>query len=217
MKKLLVTNEFCSGAKKLVKDKRKDVVSSLRTVLILLANGRPIPRKYRDHNLTDKDYRELHVSGDVLLLYKNETDSDTLVISLKLTNITNHKNLDRDSSKKRKYEYHEVSTQDLHDITSSIKRLTAFDEMMLNDLLESISDYASENLSTGYILLSDFHVRSRQIYCNYDYYTFGSNTPSDSIEFVIDTSDYKCNYIQDLNRYVYTFADQISAEFENRS
>ena len=214
MKKILVTTDFCSNAKKLVDDNYKYALNRLRTVLILLANGRSIPKTYKDHKLTDKDYREIHVTGDVLLLYNNETDKDTLVVSLKLTNITDHKNLDRDSNKKRKYEYHEVSTQDLHDITSSIQTLTEFDEVFLSDLLESISDYASGNLDNGYILLSDFYIEGHELHCNYDYYVFDKDVPFDSIDFIIDLDRYIVRYIQDLEKYIYLFSNQVSKAFE---
>lgn len=206
MKKLLVTSDFCKGSKQLINANKLKEVNSLRTVLILLANGQPIPKKYHDHQLTGKEYRELHISGDVLLLYRNEVDSDTLVVSLKLTNITDHKNLNRDASR-NDYTYNEVSTQDLHDITSSVK-LDKSAEVFLTDLLESVADYASGELSEGYILFDDYQLIDSELHCIYDYYL--DDTTIDSIDFIIDLDKYDVNQ---LHKYLDSFVAKVAASF----
>ena len=47
-------------------------VRLLEEVIELLANGRTLPEKYRDHNLTGNyaDCRECHITSDWLLIYK---------------------------------------------------------------------------------------------------------------------------------------------------
>lgn len=47
-------------------------VRLLEEVIELLADGRTLPEKYRDHNLTGNyaDCRECHITSDWLLIYK---------------------------------------------------------------------------------------------------------------------------------------------------
>lgn len=215
MMKLLVTTDFCKEAKKLVSANKSNEVNSLRTALILLANNRPIPKKYHDHQLKNNEYRELHISGDVLLIYKYEADKNTLIVSLKLTNITNHKNLTKDS-RRSDYEYREVTPQELHDITSTIDtaRLNSLDEAELNDLLESISDYASANMINGYVILSDYFIRGSEIHCYYDYVLYESGELIDSIDFVIDLNNYNLEYISELDQHLDKFSNIVKNAFE---
>lgn len=212
MKRILVTTDFCKGSQKLVTDNKSRELHDLRTVLILLVNGEPIPKKYRDHQLQDREFRELHISGDTLLIYKNETDTDTLIVSLKLANISNHKSLNHDAGRKD-YKYNEVSTQDLHDITSSIKfPLSDFEGEVLYDFLESLSDYASMQLNHGYVLLSDYRFDGQDLHCDYDYISYDTNNITDSIDFIISCN--QLNRIIDIERYLHEFATEISKAFE---
>ena len=57
----------------------------LEEVVVLLSNGVPLPRKYRDHQLKGdlRDYRECHIAPDWLLVYK--IDKDVLVLVLHRT------------------------------------------------------------------------------------------------------------------------------------
>jgi mRNA interferase YafQ len=56
---------------KLAEKRHKDM-SKLREVLLLLANEKELPARYRDHPLTGnwKHYRDLHIEPNWLLLYK---------------------------------------------------------------------------------------------------------------------------------------------------
>jgi mRNA interferase YafQ len=65
---------------KLMKKRKKDI-SKLTAVLELLASGKPMPAKYRDHRLTGSlsDFRECHIEGDWLLLY--QIFEDKLILS----------------------------------------------------------------------------------------------------------------------------------------
>lgn len=213
MKKILVTSDFCKGAKKLVNDNLTKELHELRTVLIILANGRPVPKKYHDHQLSDAKFRELHVSGDVLLLYRNDTDSDTLVVSLKLANITNHKKLNNDAFRSN-YEYTEVSTQDLNDITSSICIDNEFDEEFLNDFLESISDYASMDLKHGYVLLQNYYIQDNNIHCQYDYISDVTGIVKESIDFIIDIDRFCKDNVYELKYYFSDFYNSVKSAFE---
>ncbi len=64
--------------------KRGCDIAELQKVIFLLANGRELPEKYRDHALTDskeyKDVRECHIRPDWLLIYK--IDNDILILKL---------------------------------------------------------------------------------------------------------------------------------------
>lgn len=57
----------------------------LKEIVELLANGKELPEKYRDHNLTGnwKGHRECHIQPDWLLIYKIE--NDILVLTLART------------------------------------------------------------------------------------------------------------------------------------
>jgi mRNA interferase YafQ len=63
--------------------KRGKDLSKLTSTLALLSTGRPLPPRYRDHQLKGKlsDFRECHVDGegDWLLLY--QIFEDVLVLS----------------------------------------------------------------------------------------------------------------------------------------
>jgi len=69
---------------KLMKKRGKDI-SKLTAVLALLANGNPMPPKYRDHSLSGQlsDFRECHIEGDWLLMY--QIFEDTLTLSATAT------------------------------------------------------------------------------------------------------------------------------------
>lgn len=54
-------------------------INEFTTVLTLLANGSPLPERYKDHPLQpSKDFkncRELHIGPDWLLVYKYSNDN----------------------------------------------------------------------------------------------------------------------------------------------
>jgi len=62
--------------------KRGLSIDLLDEVIKLLANGTPLPEKYRDHNLSDNwsGFRECHIQPDWLLIYR--IDDDILVLTL---------------------------------------------------------------------------------------------------------------------------------------
>lgn len=69
---------------KLMAKRGKDM-SKLIKVLSVLASGEPLPRKYKDHQLTGnlKDFRECHIEPDWLLLY--QIFDDRLILSATAT------------------------------------------------------------------------------------------------------------------------------------
>ena len=69
---------------KLMKKRGKDI-SKLTAVLSLLASGKPLPPKYRDHQLSGQlnDFRECHIEGDWLLIY--QFFEDELILSATAT------------------------------------------------------------------------------------------------------------------------------------
>ena len=60
-------------------------MSLLQTVIIALAKGEALPPKYRDHQLKGKfsAFRECHIKGDWLLIYR--IVEDKLILSLHST------------------------------------------------------------------------------------------------------------------------------------
>lgn len=79
--------EYTSRFKKEYKlaKKRGRNISLLRTVIDILAKGEPLPEKYRDLSLVSNwtGYRECHIQGDWLLIYKYQNDE--LILSLTAT------------------------------------------------------------------------------------------------------------------------------------
>ena len=73
------TNKMKRDAKRMQK-RGKDVTKLVKT-LDLLATGRPMPDRYRDHQLSGelKDFRELHIEPDWLLIYQIHDDVLVLV------------------------------------------------------------------------------------------------------------------------------------------
>lgn len=69
---------------KLIRKQGKDE-NKLKKVIELLANGEPLPQKYKDHNLTGNyaDCRECHIEPDWLLIY--EIIEDDLILYLTRT------------------------------------------------------------------------------------------------------------------------------------
>lgn len=56
-------------------------MSKLREVILLLAEGEPLPARFRDHPLSGnwKEFRECHLEPDWLLIYKPDGDDVYLV------------------------------------------------------------------------------------------------------------------------------------------
>ncbi len=65
---------------KLAQRRGKDL-SKLRELILLLAEGEPLPPRYKDHPLSGdwKHYRDCHIESDWLLIYKIEGDDLCLV------------------------------------------------------------------------------------------------------------------------------------------
>jgi mRNA interferase YafQ len=65
---------------KLAERRGKDL-SKLRELILLLAEGQPLPPRYRDHSLAGewKHFRDCHIESDWLLIYRIEGDDLYLV------------------------------------------------------------------------------------------------------------------------------------------
>lgn len=77
------TTKFQKDLKRI--QKRGYNISLLTNIIKKLANGEPLPEKYRDHNLSG-DYsgcRECHITPDWLLVY--EIDNGELILYLTRT------------------------------------------------------------------------------------------------------------------------------------
>lgn len=83
MLKIRYHSTFKKDYKKIVK--RGYDVRLLETVIGLLAEQKPLPEKYRDHNLIGNysGCRECHITSDWLLIY--EINEDELVLYLTRT------------------------------------------------------------------------------------------------------------------------------------
>jgi mRNA interferase YafQ len=81
--KIIQTSLFKRDFKRAVK--RGCDSDKLKEVVVLLANGKPVPLKNRDHALSGKfqGFRECHIEPDWLLVYM--IDGDQLVLTLTRT------------------------------------------------------------------------------------------------------------------------------------
>lgn len=70
MRKAVVSAQFKKDLKRL--SKQHVPLGDLDKVITILLNDDPVPAKYRDHMLIGnwKEYRELHISPDLLLVYR---------------------------------------------------------------------------------------------------------------------------------------------------
>jgi mRNA interferase YafQ len=79
MLEIVYTTKMKRDVKRMTR-RGKDI-SKLVIVLDLLANRTPMPTRYRDHPLSGNlgDFRECHIEGDWLLMYR--IFEDTLILS----------------------------------------------------------------------------------------------------------------------------------------
>lgn len=214
MNRILVTNEFCNCVKKMVSDNMHEEIHDLRTILIRLANNFPITeRRYKDHRLTNSKFRDVHISGKLVLLYKKDSDNDeNIIVSLKLATVTEHKLLNKNAQRDN-YDYHEISTNELYDITTSTDILSNYEQEFLYDFMETLADYASGHLDNGYVYLSSYYIADNELHGLYDYIDFDDNEVLDNIDFIIDLDLYAPKCFAELNRYVNKFSRILGDEF----
>ncbi|MCL2720362.1 MAG: type II toxin-antitoxin system YafQ family toxin [Treponema sp.] len=83
MLEIVFTNKMKRDAK-LMKKRGKDM-AKLTDVLDLLANRKPMPERYKDHQLSGnlKDFRECHIEPNWLLMY--QIFEDKLILSASAT------------------------------------------------------------------------------------------------------------------------------------
>ncbi len=79
IKEIFRKSQFKKDFKRILKQGRKS--EEFKTILKILVSGKEIPDKYKDHQLTGnwKEFRELHIQPDWLLIYKIEDDTLTLI------------------------------------------------------------------------------------------------------------------------------------------
>jgi len=79
MREIYWESQFKKDYKKAKKQGRD--LEKLKTVIALLAEGKKLSKKYNDHPLHGnlKNYRDCHIRGDWVLLYK--TDENKLILS----------------------------------------------------------------------------------------------------------------------------------------
>ncbi len=86
MRKIEISSAFKKDLKAF---RHSNIKLKLEDVIILLQNDKPLPEKYRDHNLLGNwtGYRECHISPDLLLIYKKEPET------LKIARLGSHSEL----------------------------------------------------------------------------------------------------------------------------
>ena len=79
MRKLIRGAQFRRDVK--LAERRGKDLSKLRELILLLAEGQPLPPRYKDHTLAGdwKHFRDCHIEPDWLLIYRVEGDDLYLV------------------------------------------------------------------------------------------------------------------------------------------
>lgn len=69
------TKEFLADWQRLSHNGRYDMKKLKTVMMLLIANDEPLGAEWKDHSLTGHwiNYRELHVGGDFLLIYRAES------------------------------------------------------------------------------------------------------------------------------------------------
>lgn len=71
------TKEFLADWQRLSRSGRYDMGKLKAAMMLLIANDEPLGAEWKDHSLTGTghwiNYRELHVGGDFLLIYRVES------------------------------------------------------------------------------------------------------------------------------------------------
>lgn len=78
MREIVETTQFKKDFRKISSSGRYKI-QDIFDVIDLLANNKPLPRKYCDHPLTGEDARECHIKPDWLLIYKKDDNKLKLV------------------------------------------------------------------------------------------------------------------------------------------
>lgn len=115
--KIIATEKFKRGYRDLVIERKQRELDVLEEVFPKLKNMERFTQ-HRNHKLTDCDYWELHLSGDVLLIYKYEKNE---LILLEMTAIGTHKEMDRILKKNPKASQEIDTKAALHDLLNDEK------------------------------------------------------------------------------------------------
>lgn len=87
---ITTTIAFRNGIKMLVKNHKNKTLEKLLKIISDLANFK-VSTQYKNHKLKDTDLHDIHVEGDVILLYRYI--GDAVLVSLELSDVTNHDSL----------------------------------------------------------------------------------------------------------------------------
>ena len=81
MYELISTKKFIKDLKNIIKSGYD--ISLLDKVVTILLQGKPLPEKYKDHNLTGNwvGHRECHITPDWLLIYLINDNTLTLTLT----------------------------------------------------------------------------------------------------------------------------------------
>ena len=88
MKEIKYTRKFKQDYKREKKSHKVTLERELKKIVRLLANNKPLPRKYCDHSLMGewKDHRDCHIRPNLVLIYRNND-------SLELVRLGSHSKL----------------------------------------------------------------------------------------------------------------------------
>ena len=81
------SDDFIKDWERLERSGKHDMHRLKEAMLLLIANDTPLPPEWKDHRLNGKlaKYRECHIKGDLLLIYKfQDTSNGELVVFVRV-------------------------------------------------------------------------------------------------------------------------------------
>ena len=144
--KLLVTKQFDRAVKDIKKKHDKQLQASLVDKVTKIVN-RTLTEADGAHALSGKNtngLNDVHISGDLIILYRYDVETDTLIISAKLHDIVNHDELREKDTFKEKQGHERNIEEYLKEISSASDII---DDIDFEEVDDWFTDYYNEVIS----------------------------------------------------------------------
>ena len=140
--KFMTTKQFDKAVESIKRKHDKKLKSDLIDILNKIYT-QTLGASHRNHPLKDANgLNDVHLRGDIIILYRYDVDSDTLVISAKMHDIVNHDQLNRKTTFREKQGYEQDFDKYIKDIQSSTDIYT--DDIDFEYVDDWFTDYYNE-------------------------------------------------------------------------
>lgn len=193
--KLIVTKQF-DRAVKAVKKKHDPQLKAELIDKITKIYKRNLAESDCSHQLKGKHtngLQDVHISGDLIILYRYDEDTDTLVISAKLHDIVDHHKLKEKDTFKEKEGFERDFDEYIKEIQSSI----VLEEIPFEDIDSWFTDYYNDCISDVVciddIAIDDVIDKGSHLVITASGYQYFSTCPADSLKSVESELNASCN------------------------